>query len=223
MTVRNPNSLFNSLLMMLLFPLVIVGCAAPTTKVDISVLEPAKSADAPRLRRIAVMQFQAQGDLDITGDVETMLAGIVVNDRRYFDVVERRQLKALLIELKLGERGALDDSTVSRLGKMLGANGVYMGTVTRAAWSDQRSDEPRKICVRRKIKRTKKGKTYESGCAQWRDTVAHCTIRTANFDFLPKLVSIETGAIVYSRHHAGETKSKSCREPGTGANAAEHT
>lgn len=198
---------------------VLVGCAAPVTKVDVSVLEPAKSSDATRLRRIAVMQFEAKDRVDITGDIETILAGVVVNDRRYFDVVERRKLNALLVELKLGERRLLDDSTVSRLGKMLGANGVYMGKVTRAAWSDQRSNEPRTICSQREMKRNKKGKTYEGGCVRWRDTVATCTTRTANFEFLPRLVSIETGAIVYSRGHVGEMKSKSCSEPGTGASA----
>lgn len=208
-----------SLLTMLVIPCVIVGCAAPIVKVNVSVLEPAKSAAATRLRRVAVMQFEAKGRVDITGEIETMLAGIVVDDRRFFEVVERRQLTALLAELKLGERRLLDDSTVSRLGKMLGANGVYMGKVTRAAWSDQRSNERRTICAQRERKRDKKGNIYEGGCVRWRDTVAKCTTRTANFEFLPKLVSIETGTIVYSRGHAGEMTSKSCREPGTGASA----
>ena len=219
MAVQVLRSCVVPLLVSLVIPCLLVGCAAPVTKVDVTVLEPAKSSDATRLRRVAVMQFEAKDRFDVTGDIETILAGIEVNDRRYFDVVERRQLNALLVELKLGERRLLDDSTVSRLGKMLGANGVYMGKVTRAAWSDQRSNEPRTICSQREMKRNKKGKTYEGGCVRWMNTVANCTTRTANFEFLPRLVSIETGAIVYSREHVGETQSKSCREPGTGASA----
>lgn len=198
---------------------VLLGCAAPVSKVGVSVLEPAKSSEATRIRRVAVMQFEAKDRHDVTGDVETLLSGIVVDEKRYFEVVERRQINVLMGELRLGERGLLDDSTVSRLGKMLGANGVYLGKVTRAAWTDQRSNEPRSICAQREIKRDKKGKAYEAGCARWRETFASCTTRVASFEFLPKLVSIETGTIVYSRGHAGEATSKSCREPETGASA----
>ncbi|MCA9181836.1 MAG: hypothetical protein KDA51_10300, partial [Planctomycetales bacterium] len=156
---------------------------------------------------------------DVTSDVEAVLAGIVVNDRRYFDVVERRRLNSLLSEVTLAERGLVDSSTASRLGKMLGANGVYMGKVTNSAWSDQHSTEPRTICARREMKRHKNGNTYEGGCVRWRSTVAKCTTRTAKFEFVPKLVSIETGAIVYSRAHSGEQVAMSCREPDTGASA----
>ncbi|MBT9465526.1 CsgG/HfaB family protein [Hydrogenophaga sp.] len=197
----------------------IAGCAAPVTKVGVNVLEPAKSSEATRIRRVAVMQFEAKDRVDVTGDIETMLAGILVDERRYFEVVERRQLNALLGELRLGERGLLENSTVSQVGKMLGANGVYLGKVTSASWSDQRSNERRSVCSQREIKRDKKGKSYDAGCARWRETSASCTTRIATFEFLPKLVSIETGTIVYSRAHSGEVTSKSCREPDTGASA----
>jgi hypothetical protein len=219
MIVQTLKSRLISPLLALAVASVMVGCAAPVSKVGVSVLEPAKSSEATRIRRVAVMQFEAKDRIDVTGDIETMLAGIVVDERRYFEVVERRQLNALLAELRLGERGLLDNSTVSKVGKMLGANGVYLGKVTSAAWSDQRSNEPRSICAQREIKRDKKGKSYEAGCARWRETAASCITRTATFEFLPKLVSIETGTIVYSRAHSGEAISKSCREPDTGASA----
>lgn len=207
------------LVVFLAIPILISACAGPAARVGVNVLEPAKSSDATRLKRIAVVQFERKDRHDITSEVEAVLAGVEVNDRRYFNVVERQQLNSVLAEMKLNESRLFDQSTVSRLGKMLGANGVYMGKVTRAAWTDQRSNESRSVCAQREIKRDKKGRTSEGGCASWRDAVAYCTTRTANFEFLPRLVSVETGTIVYSRPHQGEAKSKSCREPATGASA----
>lgn len=130
--------------------------------------------------------------------------------------MERRRLDSLLSEMKLGETGLLDRSTVANLGKMVGAAGVYNGELTRAETADQSYTEPRSICAQREIKRDKKGNTYEGGCALWSNTTAQCTARTANVAFSVRLVRIETGEIVYSATHDGQVKSSSCREPATG-------
>lgn len=190
----------------------LLGCAAP--KVETSYVVPAINAEASAMKRVAVLPFGTLHGSDVTGDVETLLAGVVINDKRYFDVVERQRLEAVLGELKLGFSGVLDDRTASKLGKMLAANGMYMGRVSRAEWSDQRFTEGRQVCVQYEQKRDKKGNLYEGGCQRWQNAQAHCAVRTAIFEFAPKLVSVQTGAIVYSRSHAGEAKAKACSEPG---------
>lgn len=191
---------------------VVAGCVAP--KADVTAVLPAASQDAARMKRVAVLPFATHNGADVTGDVETLLASIVVDDKRYFDVVERQRLNALARELKLAESGALDVKTASRLGKMLAANGIYLGRISRSDWSDQRYMEPRQVCVQREQKRDKRGNMTEGACLRWQNMQAHCVTRTASFEFAPRLVSVETGSIVYSRSHAGEAKSVACSEPG---------
>lgn len=191
--------------------LLVVGCAAPTTSTIY--VEPAVSQEASGMKRVAVLQFETLHGADITGDVETLLAGIMVNERRYFDVVERQRLGALMTELKLASRGALDERTASKLGRMLAANGMYMGRVSRNEWSDQRFTESRQVCGQYEQKRDKKGKVQDGACQRWNNVQVNCTLRTATFEFSPKLVSVESGSIVYARSHVGEAKVKACTEP----------
>lgn len=193
---------------------VAAGCAAP--KIETAQLVPARNQEASSLKRVAVLPFTPFNGADVTGDVETLLAGIVINDSRYFDVVERQRLSALLAEMRLASTGVIDDSTASRLGKMLAANGVYLGRVSRNDWSDQRVAERRQICTQYEQRRDRQGNLFNAGCLRWQETTAQCTIRTAFFEFAPKLVSVESGAIVYARDHAGEVQAKACSEPGAG-------
>ena len=81
--------------------------------------------------KIAVLDFQLQGarrDDDMGKIVAEWLITALVKEGR-FDVVERRYLEKVLEQQKLGVSGLVDESSASRLGKVLGAKIVITGSV----------------------------------------------------------------------------------------------
>jgi TolB-like protein/TolA-binding protein len=81
--------------------------------------------------KIAVLDFQLQGgkqDNDMGKIVAEWLITALVKEGR-FDVIERRLLEKVLTEQKMHASGLVDESSASRLGKVLGAKIVITGSV----------------------------------------------------------------------------------------------
>src|SRR4030065_119561 len=73
--------------------------------------------------KIAVLDFQVQGEKFETEDIgkivaEWLITALVKEGR--FDVIERRLLEKVLQEQKIGVSGMVDESTASKLGRVLG-------------------------------------------------------------------------------------------------------
>jgi TolB-like protein len=84
--------------------------------------------------KIAVMDFQVQGEKHETEDIgkivaEWLITALVHEGR--FDVIERRLLEKILQEQKLGVSGVADSDSVAKLGKVLGAKIVVTGSVMK--------------------------------------------------------------------------------------------
>jgi curli biogenesis system outer membrane secretion channel CsgG len=172
----------------------------------------AESAEAASLRRIAVLQFDRRaGGPDITAEVETMLANVQVNGQPYFAVVERNKIQQVMREMKLGESGVIREDTAAKLGKMLGANGVYAGTITRNEVVNTNYQENRSRCTQYERKKDKKGNMVDGKCLNSQDYLVSCTKRTAYFTFLPKLIAVESGSIAFSKEIAGEASESACQ------------
>ncbi len=84
--------------------------------------------------KIAVLDFQLQGVKQDSSDmgkiVAEWLTTALVKEGR-FDVIERRLLEKVLEEQKIGVSGIVDESSASKLGKVLGAKIVITGSVIR--------------------------------------------------------------------------------------------
>lgn len=197
----------------LLLPIV-AGCAMPGKIASEMQMRP-NHPEAGRLRSIAILRFDATGHQDITPDVEAALTSATFEGRPYFTVVERRRLDEALRELRLASSGALDPSTAAKLGQMIAAKGVYMGSIARDDVADQRFRESRKVCAEKKLERDKKGALYEGACARWTETEVSCTRRTASFEFIPKLVDVARGTVIYSRAIATSDSSTVCQDEQT--------
>lgn len=82
--------------------------------------------------KIAVLDFELCGDKFTTNGLGSMVAEwfvtSLVKDGR-FDVIERALLQKILTEQKLGETGVLDDSSASKIGKILGVKIIITGSV----------------------------------------------------------------------------------------------
>jgi TolB-like protein len=82
--------------------------------------------------KIAVLDFQLQGSKHESADmgkiVAEWLTTALVKEGR-FDVIERRLLEKVLQEQKMGATGIVDESSASKLGRVLGAKIVITGSV----------------------------------------------------------------------------------------------
>ena len=84
--------------------------------------------------KIAVLDFKIQGSGFKTKDMgeivaEWLITALVKEGR--FDVIERRLLKKVLGEQKLGATGMSEEESASKLGKLLGVKVIISGSVIR--------------------------------------------------------------------------------------------
>jgi TolB-like protein len=109
-----------------LFGLVAVGLGATGGRC-------ARAADVPPARgpTVAVLYFDYEGKRDDLAVLKTGLAQMLISDLGAAEsvrLVERARLQALLDEQKLGQTGKLDGSTAARVGKLLGAQLMVLGS-----------------------------------------------------------------------------------------------
>ncbi|MFA5795435.1 MAG: CsgG/HfaB family protein [Candidatus Brocadiia bacterium] len=87
-----------------------------------------------QVKRIAILPFKDKTtNSPIKGDVGSMavdqLTTLLVNTGR-FSVIERERLDAVLQEQGLAGKGMLDPATAAQVGKILGAELVFTGSIT---------------------------------------------------------------------------------------------
>jgi TolB-like protein len=86
---------------------------------------------AARAPTVAVLYFDYDGKRDELAVLKTGLAQMLISDLGAGDsyrLVERARLQALLDEQKLGQSGKLDPTTAARVGKLLGAQLMVLGS-----------------------------------------------------------------------------------------------
>ena len=98
----------------------------------IQALLPTEARAEFKRTKIAVLDFQIQGGKNDNPDMgkivaEWFITALVQEGR--FDVIERRLLEKVIEEQKIGVSGLVDESSASKLGKVLGAKIVITGTV----------------------------------------------------------------------------------------------
>ena len=79
---------------------------------------------------VAVLYFENQGNPELE-PLKVGLAQMLITDMQGAEnvtVVERAQLQAILDELELGHSGKVDPETAARVGKLLGAEWMVMGS-----------------------------------------------------------------------------------------------
>lgn len=186
-----------------------VACAPPSIKT--TVLVPAKFDEAAKLKEVAVLPFDGRGGKELAVEIEGTLASINIHDKQYFKVVDRVRLDKAIEEMKLGQSALVDPNTAANVGKLVGAKGIYTGTITNAASQDSHYKEERSRCESEVTKKDKKGREYTE-CARWGKYNVSCTKRDASYAFTPKLIEVETGRVVYANNVSGATTASACED-----------
>jgi hypothetical protein len=161
---------------------VLSACVKRPITTSVSMIIPARSVEATRIKRVAVLPFDHRRDGDISSQIESALANVEVNDMPFFVVVEHQHTNDIVSEFKHQEGPLIDPATAVKLGQMLGVEGVYFGTVTRSEVSDANFTEDRQRCGYSVTKRDSKGNTY-SEC-QRTDTYSVRCVRPVHYTHL---------------------------------------
>jgi hypothetical protein len=186
---------FRTIIGALTFLVLLAGCSAPLIRSDM--LVPGRFTEPAQLKSVAVLPFDGPDGMEYSSSIEAKLASIVINDKQYFQLVDRKALDKTLAEMKLGMSGIVDVDKAARVGKITGAKGIYTGTVNVSSVSDSPYAEKRSRCDYYITKSTSKGETYEE-CGQTSEYKVRCIKRTATFNVTPKLIEVESSKIVYS-------------------------
>jgi tetratricopeptide (TPR) repeat protein len=185
------------------------GCA---TKIKVNMLQPAQYHEASLTKTVAVLPFNGPEGNAFAAEMEGVLASIGIDDKRYFTLVDRATLDRTISEMKLSQSGMVDQKTAAKLGKLIGAQGIYTGIISQNNCDDSRYSEKRSKCTRYEKKRDKDGNIYQGSCISWRNYNVGCTKRVASFAVSPKLVEVSTGKILYSRNLAATAESTGCED-----------
>ncbi|MGV8059566.1 MAG: CsgG/HfaB family protein [Smithellaceae bacterium] len=185
------------------------GCA---TKIKVNMLQPAQYHEASLTKTVAVLPFSGPDGKEFAAEIEGVLASIGIDDKRYFTLVDRTALDKTISEMQLSASGMVDQKTAAKLGKLVGAQGIYTGVVSQNNYDDSRYQEKRTVCTKYESKRDKDGNIYQGACINWRNYNVQCTKRVASFAVSPKLVEVSTGKILYSRNLSATAESSGCED-----------
>lgn len=193
--------------------LMVSACAAP--KVKTTALIPAQYHDAAKLKEVAVLPFDGSGGGSFSNEMEGVLGSVQVGGSPFFVLVDRQRIDKVLREQKFSQSGLVNVADIMRLGKMLGARGIFTGAITVSDVNDQRYREERQECTQREKNVDKNGNVWEGNCLRWRKYAVGCTRRDAVFSVSPKMIDVQTGRIVYASNLSETETASACEDSGT--------
>jgi len=168
-----------------IFSLAFGGCITPQVAVN-------EHADFSRIHRVAVATFGGPG-----GDVA---ADLLTQDllEHGADVVERQRLDAVLREQNLAKENILDPSTVKKIGKILGVDSIFVGTVATNVPSQSYLVSTRRHgYVANGVTPVGSGSLYPEGPAIGVPD-SEIVTSAAQASLIARMVDVETGSILWS-------------------------
>ena len=178
----------------------VAACAAPPTIRTAKVVA-ARVHDPARPRQVAVLPLEGDSSGSFTAALEKSLAGISIDGRPYFTLVDQGKVAAAVASGRLSG-GPLTDTQAAALGTATGAAGVLTGAVT-VEYDEQQPKERRTICLRA---------DDDGGCRQWGDAAVTCTLREGRMTFAPRLIETQSGRISYARTIRARSSDLACSD-----------
>jgi TolB-like protein len=148
-------------------------------------------ADFSVIRRVAVMSFNGpKGDLAADMLTQSLIA-------HGADVIERQRFDAVIKEQSLSASGSLDPSTVKQLGKLLGVDAIFVGTVAESTpqttYLVSESNNPRITTVNQVS-----GNSVHSEGSVLGMPNSQILSTTANVSLVSRMVDVQTGSIMWA-------------------------
>ncbi len=170
--------------------------ALPVLGLLAACVSPARVAVNPRadfsaIKRVAVMSFNGpKGDMAADMLTQSLIA-------HGADVVERQRLDAVLKEQSLSSSSSFDPATAKQLGKLLGVDAIFVGTVgestPQASYLISESNNPRVTTVQQVA-----GTSVRSAGSVLGMPNSQILSTTANVSLVSRMVDVQTGSIMWA-------------------------
>lgn len=176
------------------------SCGPLLHTININTLKPA-SVNLGSIKKIAIVRFDGQGGDVIANKVMTRLV-----ESGRFDVFERSQVAKILNEHEMRMTGLVDESSAAKIGKMLGAEALIIGSVDTYRVTDERTTvllpKIREKGFHYETKEDRHGnkKTEKVIDYDWYKVNASALTRRGNVGITFKVVNVESGRIVAARN-----------------------
>lgn len=182
--------------------LLMSGCAQ---KVRIKALSPAEVGEMAVKKKVAITDFK-NDTVGLSGKIESKIASHKLDGKRYFTVLSRKDMSEVIAEQKLQSSELMDESTSSKVGKLIGAQAIISGEIASADAESDSYMEERERC----LKYVKDG-----GCVKYRYYRVRCNTTQAQVSANISVVDVETGLIIYGDAISKEYSADSCKNSST--------
>lgn len=173
------------------------GCA---TKINASKIIPAGATEVTQYKTVAFLNFSGNKGNDISSRLESVVIKAEVNNKKQYTVVERANIDKIIKEQQFQMTMANPDTVVD-FGQLVGAEAVWAGRA-QSTYNVSRSYEIRTKCM-----------NYVDGkCQYYREYTVPCESRDMLINVTPKLTSISTGKVVYSKDFKGKESTYGCSD-----------
>lgn len=195
------NLLQNSLLI-IVFLFITSGCA---TTINASRIVPAGSTDVTNYKTVAFLDFKGNRGADVSSRLESTVIKAEVNGKKQYAVVDRKNINKILQEQQFQMTIANPDTIVD-FGQLIGAEAIWYGNA-ESRYNVTHSYETRSECAR-----------YVDGrCRVYREYNVPCERRNIVVNITPKLSSVATGKVIYSKDFQEQSSSYYCSDSYFGA------
>ncbi len=170
----------------LALPFLLLSGACITPKVAVN-----PRADFSGIKRVAVLSFDGpKGDLAADLMTQSLL-------EHGADVIERQRLDSVMREQSLTASGSFDPATAKKLGKLLGVDALFVGTVAEStpqtSYIVSQSKNPRVT----NVTQVNGGTVYSEGSVMGMPN-SQLLSTTANVSLVSRMVDVQTGSIMWS-------------------------
>ncbi len=173
------------LIVLFFITLLMSGCVQ---KVRIKALNPAQVGEMATKKKVAISSFRndTQG---LSGKIESKIASLRLDQKRYFTVVSRKDLDKIMAEQKLQSSELMDEETATRVGRLIGAQAIINGEISSANAQSSSYLKSKKECL---------AYTKGKGCLQWHFYRVTCRVTQASVAASINIVNVETSSIIYA-------------------------
>ncbi len=164
--------------------LLLAACVTPNVAIN-------PRADFSAIKRVAVLSFGGPSG-DLAADLMTQ--SLVAHGA---DVVERQRLDAVMREQQLTASSSFDPATAKKLGKLLGVDALFVGTVAQSTPQSKYIVSQSEHPIVTTMNQVGGGTVYSEGSVMGMPN-SQLLSTTANVSLLSRMVDVETGSIMWS-------------------------
>jgi len=176
------------------------GCSAK--KVTVKSIMPAQVDALTKKRNIAVTPFKGD-NINFTGRLETKLANVRINNKPYFNVINRDKIGDVLKELKF-QSSDLVGNKAAKFGKLAGAEVIITGNVKTSATNGS-YQKPEKTCA---------SYDHKGRCLYYKTVYVNCQTSNAVLNVSINAIDVNTAQIIDAVNISKNYQGDSCKNRG---------